>query len=80
MSGGTACHCAERKKPVAERLWECRQYKSNHSAFNGYHFTSSDWSSVHCAVCGALWRTTALWAGMIHQGVDSCKSLLGVKP
>ena len=71
MSGGLACRCDERKKPVSERLWECWAYKHNRSAFNGYHYTSSDWSSVFCTVCHALWRTTAMWAGLVHQGVDS---------
>lgn len=57
MSGGTACHCPERKKPAKERAWRVSQLKCNHSAFNGYHRTSSDWSSIVCKACSAVWRT-----------------------
>lgn len=66
MSGGYSCRCEERNKPVEERDWEVLQLYCNHSAFNGYHCTSSDWSSVVCNVCGALWRTKAKY-------VDSLK-------
>jgi hypothetical protein len=31
----------------------------NYSAFNGYHFTPSDYSAVQCLTCGASWRTKA---------------------
>jgi len=67
MSGGTACKCKEREEPLylkagsnrPTRLWRVRQRRCNHSAFNGYHYTPSKWSSVTCLRCGALWRTTA---------------------
>lgn len=73
MSSGIACKCAERKKPIGERLWECWQYKCNFSAFNGYKRTPSDYSLVHCTVCGGLWRTKAAWAGQIPQGDGAAK-------
>lgn len=73
MSGGEACKCPERQKPIRERLWECWDYKCNHSAFNGYHWTPSDYSAVFCTVCEKLWRTKAGWASEIHQGRDSAK-------
>lgn len=73
MSGGEACKCPERQKPVGERRWECWAYKCNHSAFNGYRYTPSDYSSVHCVACNALWRTKADWAGELSQGIDSLK-------
>lgn len=73
MSGGDACKCAERKKPIGERLWECWQYKCNFSAFNGYHYTPSDYSLVYCTACRGLWRTKAAWAGQLPQGEGSAK-------
>lgn len=68
MSGGTACKCDERTKAPKYRNWEVRQYRCNHSAFNGYHYTSSDYSSVSCRVCQALWRTKADYVEEIGTG------------
>lgn len=59
MSGGTVCKCPERAKPIGERKWRVLQLRCNHSAFNGYHYTRSDWSSVTCIGCRATWRTKA---------------------
>ncbi len=59
MSGGDACECPERRKPVEERKWLVRQFMCNHSAFNGYHWTPSDYSAINCTECGAVWRTKA---------------------
>ena len=59
MSGGDACKCEERKKPVKDRNWEIRQYMCNHSAFSGYHRTPSDYSGLRCKSCRAVWRTKA---------------------
>jgi hypothetical protein len=67
MSGGVPCRCNERREPIAVpaganrpgRLWRVVDYKCNYSAFNGYHRTGSDYSSVRCIRCGAIWRTTA---------------------
>jgi hypothetical protein len=66
MSGGLSCNCEERKKPIEARAWEWLQFKCNHSAFNGYHRTSSEWSSVICKTCGAVWRTKANWPLRSH--------------
>lgn len=57
MSGGLACHCPERQKPLAERDWTVSQYGCNHSAFNGYHRTPSDYSTVKCGQCPGMWRS-----------------------
>ncbi len=65
MSGGTACKCPERKKPIGERRWECLRYKCNFSAFNDYRRTSSDYSEIQCAACGAVWRTKAAWVDQL---------------
>lgn len=67
MSGGRACQCDEKKEPLAippgsnrpARLWRVIQRNCNHSAFNGYHKTYSEYSSVVCLRCGAVWRTKA---------------------
>lgn len=34
-------------------------WHGNYSAFNGYHFTPSDYSELRCKTCGASWRTKA---------------------
>lgn len=45
--------------------WVVVQRKCNHSAFNGYHFTPSDYSAVQCnpatGGCGRVWRTKAAY-------------------
>ena len=73
MSGGQACKCSEKREPLTApagsnrpgRLWRVIQYRCNHSAFNGYHETSSDYSSISCLRCGAHWRTKAPYADML---------------
>lgn len=67
MSGGRACRCSEKTEslvsPVGSnrptRLWRVIQRRCNHSAFNGYHETPSEYSSITCLRCGAVWRTKA---------------------
>lgn len=61
MSMHFSCKCEERKKPVEERRWVVRQYRCNHSAFNGYRHANSDYSSVECLSCGAWGRTKAAY-------------------
>lgn len=55
----SARECLERAKPVQERNWVVSQRYCNHSAFNGYHYTPSDYSTVRCKSCGAVGRTKA---------------------
>lgn len=51
---------ADACKDKAHRpFWEVVVRNGNYSAFNGYHFTPSDYSLVRCTSCGALWRTKA---------------------
>lgn len=59
MGMGPACQCYERRKPIGERNWRIMQYRCNHSAFNGYHETYSEWSAIVCNTCYAYWRTKA---------------------
>lgn len=67
MSGGPTCSCPEAAKPVSERAWFVYQYKCNHSAFNGYHRTPSDYSSVGCRKCNTVWRTKAAYADELPE-------------
>lgn len=41
--------------------WVVLQRKCNHSAFNGYHWTPSDYSCLRCTECGRVWRTKAAY-------------------
>lgn len=66
MSVSFGCKCEERKKPVEERRWEVLSYKCNHSAFNGYHRTPSDYSTVNCLSCGQSGRTKAAFVDVLH--------------
>lgn len=66
MSAGVFCRCDERKKPVRERDWVIWQYRCNHSAFNGYHYTPSDYSAVHCNQCIGAWRTKAAYVDVLY--------------
>ncbi len=61
MSGGVACKCPETTKPIAERAWGVLDYRCNHSAFSGYRYVASAYSSVMCKACGAIWRTKAAY-------------------
>ena len=68
MSQGIACVCAESKKPLPQRNWVVLQRRCNYSAFNGYHWTSSDYSCVQCHGCGTCWRTKALYVQVLKDG------------
>ncbi len=79
MSGGIACKCSERNEPLIAkegtnrpaRLWRVMQRYCNHSAFNGYHYTASDYSSICCLRCGAHWRTKASFVGMLRNSDEN---------
>lgn len=68
MSGGNACQCAEREKPLRERAWVVLQRWCNHSAFNGYRYTPSEWSALMCRECHASWRTKAKYVDELPDG------------
>jgi hypothetical protein len=65
VSGGTFCVC---KLHYAARLvhWKIVQYRSNHSAFNGYRETTSNYSEIMCTKCKYSWRTKAAYVA--HLG------------
>ena len=65
MTVGNSCECPGTRKEKIKN-WVVTQYKCNHSAFNGYHYTSSDYSAVICNGpginnngCRGCWRTKA---------------------
>lgn len=68
MSGGTACACEERLKPVRERNWIVYKRKHHRSAFAGYHHTYSQYSSLNCRSCHAVWRTKARYVALVPDG------------
>ena len=57
MSVGTPCVCGRKRGDTADLV--VTALKCNHSAFNGYHKTPSDWSAVCCCRpnCYGRWRT-----------------------
>jgi hypothetical protein len=69
MSGGRACTCT----PQDRSKWRVMHYKCNHSAFNGYHTTPSQWSALCCTACGSHWRTKAAYVAMIPEGAYSAE-------
>jgi len=63
VSGGKACTCGNRE------AWRVHARRCNYSAFNGYRYTPSDYSSVECiralGGCGAWWRTKAAYVDKV---------------
>jgi hypothetical protein len=45
--------------------WWVYQRQCNFSAFNGYHFTPSEYSGCQCGICGRVWRTRAAYTGTL---------------
>jgi hypothetical protein len=62
------CECEERKKPIKERAWFVYKRFCNYSAFNGYRYTPSDYSSVCCPKCHRVWRTKAAYINELRDG------------
>lgn len=56
MSG---CTCGRSQRGPNDSDWVVTQYHCNHSAYNSYRYTPSDYSEVTCRRCGAVWRTKA---------------------
>jgi len=71
MGMAISCHCEERGKPVVQRKWGVAQRRCNHSAFNGYRWTPSDYSSVVCLACGGHGRTKANYTTALPD-VEPC--------
>lgn len=60
-----ACVCDERTRAPKYRNWVVLDYRCNYSAFNGYHYTPSDYSAVRCKSCGKWWRTKAAYVDVL---------------
>lgn len=54
--------------PKDKRQWKVLDRNCNYSAFNGYHWTSSDYSRVWCLKCGCSWRTKANYVASLPDG------------
>lgn len=67
MSGGTKCQCDS-------AYFEVTQRQCNHSAFNGYQWTASKYSEVHCRKCGRYWRTKARYVKKLPDAIKESKS------
>jgi hypothetical protein len=51
--------------PIHQRRWRVRDRNCHYSAFSGYHWTSSNYSSVQCFGCGRIWRTRAAYVDVL---------------
>lgn len=78
MSGGPSCKCEERREPLVvadganrpARLWRVVTRYGNYSAFNGYAFQHSQYSSVCCLRCGSHWRTKSNYVASLPDRTD----------
>lgn len=57
------CQCEK----LDRSKWRVIQRNCNHSAFNGYRETPSDYSSVTCLDCGRVWRTKAKYVDQLRD-------------
>lgn len=67
MSGGHFCECENKTLAAKVINWRVLQRQCNHSAFNGYHFTPSEWSSIVCLVCRHAWRTKSRYVSRLKD-------------
>lgn len=58
-----ACRCRPRDVEVLQR-------KCSYSAFNGYRYAPSEYSTVRCRRCGAVWRTRAKYVDAAPDAED----------
>lgn len=56
MSKGISCSCPGKQEDRLKN-WRIIQYKCNHSAFSGGHYTPSDYSCFRCIACDRVWRS-----------------------
>lgn len=71
MSVSFNCQCDERKKSdVKTRNWVVVDRLCNHSAFNGYRYTPSDYSHIKCLTCGKCGRTKAKYVSELPDATQ----------
>lgn len=65
MSAHIACSCGRKKNDHADLVVVVRN--GNNSAFNGYHWTHSDYSQIRCErkFCMGSWRTKAAYTAIL---------------
>lgn len=61
MSSSIPCTCGRKRGDHSDL--KVVMYRRNYSAFNGYHYTPSDYSEVRCTRPGYIgrWRTKAAY-------------------
>lgn len=64
MRGPICPKCGSRRVKVVQRM-------CNHSAFNGYRYTPSDYSEVRCQECEWPWRTKAKYVSSIGDDPEA---------
>ncbi len=69
MSGSVYCKCPEQLKPIKDRRWGVIDRHCNHSAFNGYRWTPSDYSAIAYPECLGVWRTKAAYVDYLRDCV-----------
>ena len=84
MSGGKACTCPQRLAAIFRlNHWFVLARNCNHSAFNGYHWTPSDYSLIGCIKCRNEWRTRSGYVynleGATFEQFDAKKKALDGK-
>jgi len=68
MAESFSCKCPERRKPqIRDRNWVVLQRNCHHSAFAGYNYTPSDYSTVKCRTCRAVGRTKAQYVELLEN-------------
>jgi hypothetical protein len=60
-SRARAAACAREHRAT----WRVLARECNYSAFNGYHYTPSDYSSLRCGTCGRCWRSNAGYVAQV---------------
>lgn len=73
MSFAGACKGKGHRHVVVDR-------RCNHSAFNGYRRTPSDYSSIRCLNTGAYWRTKAAYADELPDETPNDQRAVGIDP
>ncbi|AXH50938.1 hypothetical protein CPT_Scapp_009 [Serratia phage Scapp] len=57
-----ACKCKVKRRDN----WRIIDYRCNYSAFNGYRYTPSDYSSITCLKCGSVWRSKSSYVDTLQ--------------
>lgn len=52
--------------------------KANYSAFNGYHWTPSDYSALRCLECRYPWRSKADGVDAVPDATEADLAAIGI--